>query len=408
MSFEHQVGQSACGQYKVAIVDSKTGQVVWEQPEWKKNLILNNGLAHIASDTWANAFTSAVAGTSSTANTTDSGATTATSDAAGNVTLAGGSFTFAGGSADVGNIIQWDNGTEGRLVTTATGTSATITPAPGVTVSASHFILFRTNRTSLVAESKRTNTYLTGAPNCQSSRTGNVLSLRRTYDFSAESGSVSYNEVGVAWDNTLNAANTTFARIVLSVPISLTIGQQLRLVYQLNIALSPTSLQSGSASVSGWPVAPSVNTNGSFQMQYIGMSNVSTSGASSFFDAGVRCNEPSSIGTSSALFITVDSQAPNTFAAAPPNRGVTDFIGASIVNADTTGVSMFQSKQVTWATGAVNGTSWRTIGVGDNVSSDPGVNTGFVFVFTQSQSKANTQTLTLAFKFTWSRTLAVD
>lgn len=32
------------GFYKVSVIDWKTNGVIWEQPEWNKNLILNQGM----------------------------------------------------------------------------------------------------------------------------------------------------------------------------------------------------------------------------------------------------------------------------------------------------------------------------------------------------------------------------
>jgi hypothetical protein len=77
--------------------------------------------------------------------------------------------------------------------------------------------MYNTNQTALAIETKRTNTYLTGSPNCQTTDTGTQIQARRTYDFSVEVGTVNYTEIGFSWTNT--GANTTFSRILLPSPV---------------------------------------------------------------------------------------------------------------------------------------------------------------------------------------------
>jgi hypothetical protein len=88
--------QSARGLYKVAVVDALTKKVVWEQPDWGKNLILNNGMDRIAVGTWCDCFLYGMAGTGVTPTRRYSNEVSA--DQAGTtVTATVGSLTFTSG-----------------------------------------------------------------------------------------------------------------------------------------------------------------------------------------------------------------------------------------------------------------------------------------------------------------------
>jgi len=420
VNFEN--SQVAYGEYKVAVVDAKTKEVVWEQKEWRKNLILNRGMQEVVNRSWDQCFFAGYCGTSNSANYLDSGLSTAASDAAGNVTIAGGgTFAFAS-PADVGNVLKWDTAQEHRVASVSSGSTAFVVPAPGgAGIAAGEFTMFYTSRTALVSESRRTSTYLTGSPNCVSSRTGNLLQMRRTFDFAAESGPVTYNEVGVGWNITPFTANTTFARIVLPVGVPLIAGQQLRLIYQLNLFVSPIVATAGSMVVTGWPVAPTVNTDGTFSAQFIGMNNVFTTGNQSTYDGGGNSNEPGiSVIARCTMWISETSTALSAYASTPPARlfgGNSPTVSSgngilpSQVDNVTGSVAYSTVKRATWPTGAANSTLIRSVGIGiDNNSNftDPTDKSGFAFVFNSPQTKANTQTLTINIKYTWSRLFVLD
>lgn len=422
MNIENNMSMSAFGEYKIAVVDAKTKEVVWEQKEWRKNLILNRGMQEVANRSWEQCFFAGICGTSNSANYLDSGLSTAASDAAGNVTIAGGGTFAFSNPGDIGNILKWDTLQEHRVQSITNGSTAFVVPAPGgAGIAAGEFTFFYTNRTQLVSESKRSITYLTGAPNCTSSRTGNLLQMRRTYDFTAEVGSVTYNEVGVGWSSTFGAANTTFARIVLPVGVSLIAGQQLRLIYQLNLFIGPSVATAGSMVVTGWPVAPTVDTNGTYGIQLIGFQNVATTGNAGNYDAAGACNEPTINGLSrSVMWASESSTALAAYATTPPFRtfggsGPTVNSGNALlptqVDAVTGSVAYSIVKRGTWPTGAANSTQIRSFGMAtdqNNSFNDPTDDTGFAFVFNSNQTKANTQTLTINCKYTWSRVFALD
>jgi len=251
----------------------------------QKNLILNAGLNLVcASFVWGDCFSACVAGTGTTITNVASGAAQNGSGAA--TTFTGpGSFDFTTYAA-VGDMLKMtsgsSSGSEVRILTVTDATHVEYTPSG--TLSSGEFTVYKTSQVGLATESKRTNTYLTGAGNCGSSMSGSNAILKRTFDFSAEVGSVTYNEIGLSY--TLSAGNNLFSRIKLAVGIALTVGQQLRVIYTLTIALSPTSLTAATYTISGWPVLPSTSLDGDQQWQMPGIVGIDTSGANAIVDAG--------------------------------------------------------------------------------------------------------------------------
>ena len=387
--------QAACGFYRVAVVDAATKEVVWQQKDWGRNLILNNGMDSVAVRTWAEQFTIASAGTGITPTSRTAGTATA-AQAGTTVTLSGTGITFDAG--DVGNMIKWGTTEEARIVTYTSPTQVEVTPSQSVSDGA--FVIYHTNQTDLTTQVKRTSTYLTGAGNCGTTvdtGTGTVK-LRRTFDFSAEVGTVNYTEVALNWH--LVNPNTAFSRILLPSAVPVNAGQQLRLVYELQIVMSPTTPVVFSAAVSGWPVAPSTDTQAQQQIQYAGLNQVATNGTSGSSNLS---NEPSD---ASYVFISPSSTALASF-----NSCVDRSTSAAQISSTLSAyvaLSFSRDKTSTFPVGQANGTTWRSIGVG--TSGIPPVyssnNSGFVVLFDQNQTKANTQTLTFTFRNSWSRVLA--
>jgi hypothetical protein len=350
--------QSAQGFMKWAVVDAATQEVIRDSgPDWIPNLILNNGLNGVYSRYWCDSFLYAIAGTGTTPTSVDSNAVNA-SQAGASVTASGAFF----GSGDVGNVIKWDSGEEALITVFNSATSVTV--ANSATVALGPFVMYNTNQTALSIETKRTNTYLTGSPNCQTTDTGTQIQARRTYDFSVEVGTVNYTEIGFSWTNT--GANTTFSRILLPSPVPVLVGQQLRIVYELRITYSPTTPQPKSATINGWPISPATGTDGDECVQMPGLSGVTaSSGATSLTNTG---NEPSFIadvtsGLSCYMFLSTNSTAINGAGSAPQRTGTSPAIKILAKAAYTTN-SYTVDKSGTYTVGEANSTGWRSMGYG--------------------------------------------
>ena len=391
--------QRAQGYVQCFVVDAATGTVVKEYPR-QPNLILNQGLDRLAVSLWADLFAYCSGGTGTTP-TSDSGGITNATQIGGTVTLSGGSFTFTDTATDAGNTIKWDTGEEAQITSVTNPTTVLVNTS--ASVGAGTFTVYRTNQTQLSTQAKRTNTYLTGTPYCGSSLAGNVLSMRRTYDFTAEVGTVNYTEVAVGWSS--SGLTSIFSRILLSVPVSVTAGQQLRVTYQLQVTILPSTSFSKTAIINGWPVAPAVSTNGVEAVQFLGLSQVNTSGGTTTIDAGNTASEPSVTG-GIGVFLSPDATAPAAFGSSV-NRSVGYAMNGAGVAGYIAG-TYYVDKSTTFPVGSGNGAAWRSMGFG---SHNPNLwfawsATTMVFVFTEAQTKLNTHTLTLTWRFSWSRVLS--
>lgn len=390
--------QLAAGFYKVAVVDTATQRVVWEQKDWGRNLILNNGIDGIALRSWAASFSVATAGTGVTP-TSRSAPTAAASQSTTTVSVTGTGFTFDAG--DVGNMIKWGTSEEARIVSFTNPTTVEVTPSQSVVSGA--FTVYHTNQTDVDTFVKRTGTYLTGAPNCQTAYdalTGMAM-LRRTFDFSVEVGTVSYTEVALGWD--LSFADRCFSRILLPSAVPVNAGQQLRLVYELRITLAPTTPEAITAAVSGWPVLPSTSTTAQQQLQLFAIDSVSSAGNTV---AGIRANEPS---VAAHVWISPSAAALVAFDGTPADRSVNGSYIAATLSAYTP-FSYTRDRTGVFPVGDANRTDFRSLGVGQQdgfAGYNPFANgCAFVVLFDENQAKANTQTLTLTFRSTWNRVLA--
>lgn len=278
------IGQALQGKARLSVIDAKTKKVIRQLP-WQKNMITNYGMNLYPSGTynrgWTNGFNYACAGTGTTPTTDDSGLTQATQVGT-TVTLAGGSFTFTDTATDAGKVIKWDTTEEAMIVSVTSPTQVEVNVTQAVP--AAEFTVYRTNQNAMATDVKRTATYVSGAGNCGTTfvTPASVL-LRRTYDFSAEAGPITYNEIGLSHSATVGSA-TLFSRILLAVPLSLLAGQQLRLQYELGISYTPATPQARTAPITNWPVAPIANQDGFEGIETTGVFYfINTTGS---FDAG--------------------------------------------------------------------------------------------------------------------------
>jgi len=406
------------GFYKVAVVDAQ-GEEVWRQPEWNKNLILNQGMDMMPSYYLAEVMRYAVAGTGSRVNSITSSASQA-SVIEGGLALdpqPGGIQNFDteiwggwSGSLASGDMIKFADGTEVRVGTVG-ATSCAVTPTS--TVSTQSFTIWKTSQTSMHHESKRGGSgiagsaYLTGVGNCGSSIAANVVTYLRTYDFAVETVQTTYREVGVA--RATSGASTIFSRIMLPTTVSIDVGQRLRLVYQLQATFLPTSSQYvTNATVNGWPVTPATNTNMTESIQQILVSSIDTNGNSS---TTVTPLEPASSGNTCAFWASTNSQSLVTFGNTPLPRdsfGAADTV-ASSQDVYTNGTYTLY-KNGTFGLAQMNYQNLASFGFGYHSPSSyyayRASGQVFAMLFEQTQSKYNTQTLSFTYRWTWSRVLA--
>jgi len=388
------IGYGLRGIVQASIVEN--GIVVRELPP-VRNLILNQGLDAIASYTFSTLMEYAVAGTGTTATEVSSGADTITI-AAGTATLSNTGY-LTGDANDIGRSFKLTTSGNVYKITNYVNTTQCVV-SPGSTEGPDNFTLYQTNQTGLTTEVKRTNTWLTGAPNCQTITVTNLTTLTRTYDFSAESGSVTYNEVGFARTGTAGA--NLFSRIKLPSGVPLTAGQQLRLKYSLQIGVAPTSpLTYGSSPIVGW-----ASGTGTLQCHQIPIGYINTNGNgnlsgnnsidSKYYEV---YGEPSYLGGYPAIWISTSSAAHTSYGASSSPAGTTSALAFSL--STYTNGTYTRDKSCTFAVGQANRSDWRSFFLGQ-----PNANSlAYKFLFDSVQEKLSTYTLTLGFRLSWNRQL---
>jgi hypothetical protein len=308
-------------------------------------------------------------------------------------------------AAAAGDVIKWDSGPQANVVSVTNANAIVVDVSQ--TVAAGTFVIWKTSQTGLQTEVQRSNTYLTGTGNCGSSWASNVLSMKRTIDFATETGGGhTYTEVGVSPTTTANTS--TFCRILLGSAITVAAGQRLRLIYQLNLTIGPSTANAKTAAISGWPVSPATDTTGNEQIQNNGtISTVVTAGYTD--TSGGLGLEPCDTG-SSGIWISNSSNALAAFGAQNDrSAGYYNNLSTSITKAAYTSGNYYCDKTTVFDVTQANSTTLRSMGIGGYVASMgtlPNSLQALTFLFNQNQSKTNTQTLSLTFRFAWSRTLA--
>ena len=109
--------------------------------------------------------------------------------------------------------------------------------------------------TGLESESKRTGTLLTGAGNAGRTVSGDTATFRYTFDHTVEGvGGANYTEHGISPYS--SAGSNLFARSLISGgTVTVTEGQQLRVVYDVSVTVSPATQTAMTVGGTGWPVS---------------------------------------------------------------------------------------------------------------------------------------------------------
>ena len=110
-------------------------------------------------------------------------------------------------------------------------------------------------QTGLGNEVKRTGTLVTGDGKVGRTTTGNTATFRYTWDYSPEGiGGANYSEHGISPSAT--PGNNLFARSLISGgTISVANGQQLRVIYDVSVTVTPSTQTAVTVGGTGWPVS---------------------------------------------------------------------------------------------------------------------------------------------------------
>ena len=222
----------------------ENGRVVHET-DWTSNLILDQGMDRLPTTLICDLFLYCAIGTGNTPTEDDSGAVTATTS--GTTCTASGSIFAAG---DVGKLLRFDTGEKAMITAYTSATQVTLGATLGVTTQL--FTMYRVSQSGLATEVKRSATYLTGSGNTETTRSGSTYTHRRTYDFTAETGSVNYAEVGFSHSATV-ASNLNSRALFSGGAVTVLNGQQLRVIYDFLVTVSPTTVTNVEPTITGWP-----------------------------------------------------------------------------------------------------------------------------------------------------------
>jgi hypothetical protein len=384
------VGLGLAVNYSLAVLNAD-GSVAGTRAR-KRNLILDSGLDLVASQMLANLFSVAVVGTSATPVKRDSGAITFTR--AGNVVTASANFFEA---ADVNRLLKFDSGEEMYVTAFTDAQSVTVNVAGAL--AASEGTVWYVNQTGLLAEAKRTNVY--GTDSGDNGTTFVAVSKtfvhKRTFIFSAEAAGVTYREIG--WSHTATAGNNLFGRDSITGGIALAAGQQLKVVVELTVAISPNAPTAYANVIAGWSQngtcgvesVPEPATSG----RYIAC--VAASGAT------LQTNSNQVFEGASTPFCVLASGGEAIVAMGTAAVNVTGrIITKGAAPAAYVQGSRYRDKVASFTVAEANSANIRSLGITSDAFGDVRC---FRVLLNAAETKDSEHTLTLTFRLSWGRQL---
>ena len=233
------------GRYKVRVLD-EAKRIISETP-WQRNLILNPGLRDLDGNAWIDMDARCRAGTGTTASKATIDGTWAMSGTT--VTRSTGTGTISAG--DVDKYVKFGTGEEALIVSRTSDTEFEVRASDSDTIAATSLELYNTARTVLDAQVAETTSLNGGAganTETADTATGN-LTVKRTFDFAAEVGTVNYNEIGVS-----RSTGDLFSRVVLASTVTVNAGQQLQVVWEMSLTCSTWLTATPiTPTITGWP-----------------------------------------------------------------------------------------------------------------------------------------------------------
>ncbi len=375
--------QSGAVRYALEVIDAHGAPV--RRIAQKRNLILDQGLDFVAARNWVENMAYAVVGTGTAPVKRDSGAITFTRALA--VVTASAGF-FDGAGADIGRLLKFDTGEEMYIIAPAIDTTHANVSVSGA-LGASEGTLWYVNATGHGAETKRTGTLGTDSGDNGSAFVRPSWTMTRTFIFSAEAAPIIYNEIGWSWTNA--AGGNLFGRDIITGGVSVGIGQQLKVILQFILTMSPDTPTAWVNVITGW-----AQDGVHCQEAALGVRYWSDTGALS----GYTDLEPSAFGsycmlssTATAL-LNMSTNGParsGDIGSWPSVKTLSTYVAGTRTRTRTTG----------WALGESNAVNIRRL-----VLTTAGqAQEGYAVLFNANQTKDSSHTLTLYWTMTWGRTL---
>lgn len=376
---------SASIRYKL-IVQNPDGTIAEERP-FKRNLILDQGLNYIGNQaSWCGCIANAVVGTGTTAVRKDSGATTLSMSAS-NHCIASAGFFAAG---DVGAKIKFNSGEE--VYITAFNSNTDVTCDQTLTVAAVAGTVWYVAQTGLTAETKRTNSLGTDSGDNGSTWASPTWTHKKTFIFSAEGAPITYNELG--WSYTNAAGANLFGRDLITGGIALGVAQQLKVVLNLQVTLSPV----GGATVWTNTITGGFGGNGHIAVEDNRcVSRLDTSGnlVTTFASLEPTVATPGiQVATDSTALVADPATGHNL-------TGNLNAASGTAWAAYTPG-NFYRDASVTFAVTEGNSTTLRSLGITISNSNNLGLAR---ILLDANATKDSSHTLQMTWRISWSRTL---
>lgn len=372
--------QKAKGRFKVSVIDASTKNIV-HQRQFEDNLILDQGLNYVCSSaTWQACVANCVVGTGTTPTYTDSGIITATTSGT-TCTASDNIFSASDASGTTQGRIVFDSGEEAYITGYTSAKIVTLSATLGVSTG-TLFTIYRVKQVGLTTEFDRatSSNYVTGG--CDSSVVKGATTMWRTWDFPVielVDGDQTFTELGWSWSDT--AGNNLFSRALISGGgVNVYVGQQLRILYELEVSWGPTDSVAAAPTITGW-----AGTDGDYIMfgataiEYSGIQYVDTSGAG----AGSLFCEPSSV-VGQSIYLCTGSTLPTGYNQAYTSG--TTYSGTLTLNTYTAN-TFTRSKKGYWTNATVSAVV-RGLLLGTT-------SYGVVFVFDNNMDKDDLHTLTI-------------
>ena len=416
----------------------ENGQII-KDTGYIKNLILNAGMDQIASKPFAELTCCCIIGTGSeeTRKTSNPDVTNYTSGSGYDANLYNTlvyrvgsfvSFSDVNVTASIIKVVYIEN--DGNYLISSRTNSLTCsvlningTVPTGVSYNNNYTIYF-TNQTTMSYEIYRIGKVNdnSGTPdsvygyygNCSSIIQSGSIRHTRVYYLNTITDTLSTNikEIGFGWSPTANS-QTLFSRIRLTEgpsgsAVIINTGQELIVLYELNIGVSPNTPTSSSLNLL-------TTASGSVQCELYGLSKITSAGRTSYFDDGLHGNEPYyynnyniyGLPTSSykGLYIYSSSDSSSFSTWGTNVNRTSNYITKSIYYISPYSSSNYFINKVAIFndTESIN-SDLRTIGIGlDNANSSKNLLT---FLFDSSQNKQNGYLMSVSQSFTWNRLLS--
>jgi hypothetical protein len=385
MKIKNNLVRSAELHYTLSIL---RGSEIIDERKKSKNLILDCGLDSVANSNFPSKITYMLLGNAvnPTPVRRDSGVITLSQSGV-TITASGNYFV----ASDTGRLLKYNDGTGAEVyLTYVSPTQATASRSVGI--SSVNGTIWYVNQTALDSFVRAGNSAGAGGGDNGTTWVGSVQTLKKTILCGAESGRVTYTEIGF---NESSSNTNIFDRDIIVGGITLDDGDQARCMVELIVTYAPTT------PLAVANVGTNCDTSGNMQIEgYAMFAFINTSGN---VQAGGIENDRLGTGYWSGSSVSLSSVTLQTFGSSLPNRTVYD--SPCYARSYTNG-NFYRDYTMDLDTSEAIGTLYAVI-LGSRLDFAGMQNSGcaVTLVFTTPFTKSSIQTFQTVWRMSWNRTL---